>query len=171
MLAKDFKRAIDGEAFGNASEIDSDPGMAIANAIIRKQIDLIGRCRLFYNEIDLIRAARQQTQSLQRGYDGYVENAARATIKFKGGFQNLISPSIHANRAAEGVAVEPAYVALRIVEAHHVVAADAPRQSGNRCWLHEIEPAGYGKGVRKLAKVAKRRIGKRQCVEAVNAGE
>jgi hypothetical protein len=112
MLAKDFEPAIDGKDFGNASKIDSDPRMVIANAIIRKQIDLIGRCRLSYNATGFLRAARQQTQFLQRGDDRYIEKAARATMEIKCGFYDLIGPRIDANRVAERVAVQSAHVAL-----------------------------------------------------------
>ena len=70
---------------------------------------------------------RQQSCCLQRRRNGDIENAVRPSMHVDRGLQNLKRPGMDLDRPQPGLPVEPADVAIDIVNAHQGVHAR------NRC--------------------------------------
>ena len=80
-LAKAIDRAIDGEPFGYASQIDPQPRVTEANVISGEQRNGIARCRPGRLASDMRTVAWQQPQSLQRRRYRDIEYAARTVAQ------------------------------------------------------------------------------------------
>ena len=65
--------------------------------------------------------AWQKPQSLQRRRYRDIEYAARAAVQGQRGFQHLIGPGIDGNAAFASLAIEPANIAVRIMETHQAM--------------------------------------------------
>ena len=121
MLAKAIDRAIDGKAFGYPSQIDFHARVMEANAVLRKQLDGIACRRLGKAAFGICLVAWQQPQFLQRGRHRDIESAMRTPMQDKCSIQHLIGPGIDGNAAFARLAIQPANVAVRIVETHQAM--------------------------------------------------
>ena len=70
---------------------------------------------------DMRTVAWQKPQSLQRRRYRDIEYAARAAMQGKRSFQHPIGPGIDGDVAFARLAIEPANIAVRIVETHQVM--------------------------------------------------
>ena len=120
-LAKAIDRAINGKPFGYPTKIDFRSRMMEANMILREQLDGVARRRLGRLASDMQAVAWQKPQSLQCRRYRDIEYAVRAAVQDKRGFQHLIGRGIDGNAAFASLAIEPANIAVRIVETHQAM--------------------------------------------------
>ena len=120
-LAKAIDRAIDSEPFGYASQIDFHSRMMEANMILREQRDGIARCRPGRLASEMRTVAWQKPQSLQRRRYRNIEYAARGVMQGQRSLQHSIGPGIDGDVALARLAIEPANIAVRIVETHQAM--------------------------------------------------
>ena len=89
--------------------------------ILREQLDGVARRRLGRLASDMQIVAWQKPQSLQCRRYRDVEYTVRAAVQDKRGFQHLIGRGIDGNAAFASLAIEPANIAVRIVETHQAM--------------------------------------------------
>ena len=143
VLAKAIDRAINGKPFGYPAKIDFRSRMMEANMILREQLDGIARRRPGRLASDMQTVAWQKPQSLQCRRYRDIEYAVRAAVQDKRGFQHLIGRGIDGNAAFASLAIEPANIAVRIMETHQAMDfVDDPECRIDRLFRRRTHRAG-----------------------------